>query len=74
MGRNSYEKVLSFDECQMEIWPVVVLCSQIITIPEQLRPCVSSSAEIPTALVQRLSKQGTPLTIIMCFYREVSCS
>ena len=59
MGRNSYEKVLSFDEWPYGNLPVVVLSSQTITIPEQLRPCVSSSAETATALVQRLSKQGT---------------
>lgn len=59
MGRNSYEKVLSFDEWPYGNLPVVVLSSQTITIPERLRPCVSSSAETPTALVQRLSKHGT---------------
>ena len=59
MGRNSYEKVLSFDEWPYRNIPVVVLSSQTITIPEQLRPFVSSSAETPTALVQRLSKQET---------------
>jgi dihydrofolate reductase len=58
MGRNSYEKVLSFDEWPYGNLPVVVLSSQTITIPEQLRPCVSSSAETPAALVQRLSEQG----------------
>ena len=59
MGRNSYEKVLSFDEWPYGNIPVVVLSSQTITIPEQLRPFLSSSAETPTALVQRLSKQET---------------
>jgi len=58
MGRNSYEKVLSFDEWPYGDLPVVVLSSQTITIPEQLRPCVSTSTETPLALVQRLSKQG----------------
>ena len=59
MGRNSYEKVLSFDEWPYGNIPVVFLSSQTITIPEKLRPFVSSSAETPIALVQRLSKQET---------------
>ena len=58
MGRNSYEKVLSFDEWPYADLPVVIMSSQTITIPEKLRTCVSTSAETPIALVQRLSKQG----------------
>jgi dihydrofolate reductase len=58
MGRHSYEKVLSFDEWPYGDLPVVVMSSQTITIPEQLRTCISTSAETPIALVQRLSKQG----------------
>lgn len=52
MGRNSYEKVLSFDEWPYGEFPVVVLSSQTIRIPEQLQTCVSTSAETPTALIQ----------------------
>lgn len=58
MGRNSYEQVVSFDEWPYGTLPVVVISCQTITIPEPLRPFVSSSAETPTALVERLSKQG----------------
>lgn len=58
MGRNSFEKVLSFDEWPYGDLPVVVISSQSITIPEQLRHCISISAETPSALVRRLSKQG----------------
>lgn len=58
MGRHSYEKVLSFDEWPYGDLPVVVMSSQTITIPEQLRTSVSTSAESPIVLVQRLSKQG----------------
>lgn len=58
MGRHSYEKVLSFDEWPYGDLPVVVMSSQTITIPDQLRNHLSTSAETPNALVQRLSKQG----------------
>ena len=58
MGRNSYEKVLSFNEWPYGDLPVVVLSSQQITVPQKLQTCVSTSTETPTALVQRLSKQG----------------
>ena len=58
MGRHSYEKVLSFEEWPYGDLPVVVMSSQKITIPQQLQTCVSTSAETPSALVQRLSKQG----------------
>lgn len=59
MGRNSYEKVLSFDEWPYGNLPVVVLSSKTIEIPEHLQPYVSSSVETPSELVERLSKQGT---------------
>jgi len=58
MGRNSYEKVFSFDEWPYGDLPVIVMSSQTIKIPEHLQNCVSTSAETPCALVQRLSKQG----------------
>lgn len=58
MGRNSYEKVLSFDEWPYGDLPVVVLSSQTIIIPEHLQSSVSTSTETPINLVQRLSKKG----------------
>ena len=58
MGRNSYEKVLSFDEWPYADLSVVVMSSQAITIPEHLKTCVTVSSENPAALVDRLSKQG----------------
>ncbi|MCL9685558.1 dihydrofolate reductase family protein [Legionella maioricensis] len=58
MGRNSYEKVLSFDEWPYVDLPVVVMSSQPITIPEHLRACVSTTREDPVSLVNRLSKLG----------------
>ncbi|VVC74987.1 hypothetical protein AQUSIP_02610 [Aquicella siphonis] len=57
MGRHSYEKVLSFDDWPYGNLPVVVMSSQALAIPEQLRACVTVSAETPVALVQRLSRQ-----------------
>ena len=58
MGRNFYEKVLSFDEWPYGELPVVVMSSQTVTIPQKLQASVSASTESPTALVQRLSNQG----------------
>lgn len=58
MGRHSFEKVLTFDEWPYGDLPVVVMSSQAVDIPEQLRTLVSVSSETPAALVQRLSKQG----------------
>lgn len=58
MGRNSYEKVLSFDEWPYVDLPVVVMSSQTIAIPEHLQTCVSVTREDPITLVNRLSKQG----------------
>ena len=58
MGRHSYEKVLSFDEWPYGDLPVVVMTTQTVKIPEQLRSHISTSAETPHALVQRLSNEG----------------
>jgi len=58
MGRHTFEKVLSFAEWPYGHLPVVVLSNQSIHIPENLQAYVSSSAETPHALVQRLSKEG----------------
>ena len=58
MGRNSYEKVLSFDEWPYADLPVVVMSSQAMSIPEHLKPCVTVSSENPADLVDRLSKEG----------------
>ena len=58
LGRNSYEKVLTFGE-----WPygdkrVVVLSSKALNIPPNLSTTVSSSSETPEALVHRLAHEG----------------
>jgi len=47
MGRNSYEKVLSFGSWQYTI-PVIVLTSKKIDIPTELSDKISISSETPT--------------------------
>ncbi len=58
MGRNSYEKVLSFDEWPYGNLPVVVMTSKTLNIPEHLSDFVSTSNETPLELVERLAGQG----------------
>lgn len=58
MGRNSFEKVLTYKE-----WPygkkrVIVLSSRDVDIPAGLAKTVSSSSEIPNDMIKRLSSQG----------------
>jgi dihydrofolate reductase len=58
MGRNTYEKVLTFGA-----WPygqkrVVVLSSGAVDIADDLQGTVSSSSEAPAELVARLSAEG----------------
>ncbi len=58
MGRNTFERVLGFDE-----WPygdkrIVVLSSRAIEIPAPLAASVTSSAEASGDLVGRLSAEG----------------
>ncbi len=57
MGRNTFEKVLSFDAWPYEK-PVVVLSRSRIEIPGALRGTVSASSESPVDLVMRLSGEG----------------
>lgn len=58
MGRNTFEKVLTFDA-----WPygdkrVIVLASRPLAIPDRLPPSVSASSETPGALAARLAGEG----------------
>ena len=58
MGRNSFEKVLSFGE-----WPygeirVVVLSRKGVDIPDKIKNRVSTSSEDPKSLVKRLAAEG----------------
>jgi len=56
MGRNSYEKVLSFGDWPYEK-PVIVLSRNNVDIPQELRNRVSCSSESPEALCTRLTKE-----------------
>lgn len=58
MGRNSFEKVLSFDSWPYQDLPVIVMSSQVIKVPDHLKKTVSTSSERPLELVKRLSQQG----------------
>lgn len=57
MGRNSYEKVLSFGGWPYEK-PVIVLSSRNLKIPEALKNQVYLSAETPEELCSRLANEG----------------
>lgn len=57
MGRNSYEKVLSFEPWPYTL-PVMVLSHHPIEIPMALQSTVQHVCESPRALVQRLSVLG----------------
>lgn len=59
MGRNSFEKVLSFDVP----WPygeknVVVLTSKGVEIPAELRDRVEAMSGTPTEIIARLTERG----------------
>ena len=60
MGRNTFEKVLSFGK---EAWaygelPVVVMSRSHVDIPDHLAKTVSSSSLNPKALVDKLASEG----------------
>ena len=58
MGRNSYEKVLSFDSWPYGDTPVTVLSRNPITFSENLSKTVQHSSEEPSDLCQRMSREG----------------
>ncbi|MBF0277366.1 MAG: dihydrofolate reductase [SAR324 cluster bacterium] len=58
MGRNTYEKVLSFGEWPYREKPVIVLSSRALEIPPDLRKMVEHSSETPEKLYKRLSEKG----------------
>jgi len=58
MGRNTFEKVLSFGEWPYEKLPVIVLSHSQITVPDAIASTVTASQESPVELVSRLSAQG----------------
>lgn len=58
MGRNSYEKVLSFGTWPYGETPVIVLSRKPIAFPDNLPKSVQHSSETPHELYQRLSRAG----------------
>lgn len=58
MGRNSYEKVISFGFWPYGDKPLIVLTSRELHIPEDLVDTVSSSSETPKELSERLAIDG----------------
>lgn len=58
MGRNTYEKVLSFGAWPYGEKKVIVLSSHELNIPEHLKQTVTHSDESPKVLHQRLSTEG----------------
>ncbi len=58
MGRNTFEKVLSFGEWPYGTLPVIVLSHHPLTPAESVPTTVTFSNESPTELVARLGAQG----------------
>lgn len=58
MGRNTYEKVLTFGEWPYGKTPVIVLSHRPLSLPPHLSGTVSHSAESPRELLTRLAAQG----------------
>lgn len=58
MGRNTYEKVLSFGVWPYENKKVMVLSSHHLNIPKSLEDTVSHSSETPHNLYKRLKDSG----------------
>jgi dihydrofolate reductase len=58
MGRNSYEKVLSFGVAWPYKKPVVVLTQRPLDIPDELATCVEAMSGSPAEIIARLGKRG----------------
>ncbi|MBD0268730.1 MAG: dihydrofolate reductase [Cyanobacteria bacterium Co-bin8] len=58
MGRNTFEKALSFGDWPYGSKPVVVLSRGSVSIPKAIADTVSASSEPPRALVERLAASG----------------
>ncbi len=58
MGRNTYEKVLSFGDWPYDNKLVIVLSSRALVIPDNLSNSVEHSSESPSELFERLSNKG----------------
>ncbi|MBB3206726.1 dihydrofolate reductase [Rhodopirellula rubra] len=58
MGRNTYEKVLSFGAWPYGEHRVIVLSRDEIVFPAEIPQCVTHSSESPEKLHRRLSEEG----------------
>lgn len=58
IGRNTFEKVLSFGQWPYGDKPVIVLSSNRIEIPDSLPEMVTWSSESPSELSDRLANEG----------------
>jgi dihydrofolate reductase len=58
MGRNSFEKVLTFPEWPYGNKPVIILSHRSISIPKHLVKSVETMSCSPQELVKRLSERG----------------
>lgn len=59
MGRNTFEKVLSFGQWSYGQMPVIILSGRQLSIPSDVPDTVTHSLEQPRALLGRLSSKGT---------------
>ncbi|MBL4891714.1 MAG: dihydrofolate reductase [Rhizobiaceae bacterium] len=58
MGRNTFEKVLTFGNWPYANKPVIVLSSHTLDIPENIAKTVSHSSKTPKELCARLEEEG----------------
>jgi len=58
MGRNTFEKVLSFDAWHYGEKPVVVLTTRSLKIPDKLAATVDTMQGTPAEVVEQLSARG----------------
>lgn len=58
MGRNTYEKVLTFDSWPYGKKPVVVLSHRPLDIPKSIAQSVESMSCTPAELISRLAARG----------------
>lgn len=58
IGRNTYEKVLTFGEWPYGDTPVIVMSHRPVSFPSHLPGTVCHSAEAPRALLNRLAAQS----------------
>jgi dihydrofolate reductase len=58
MGRNTYEKVLTFEKWYYGDKPVVVLTTRPLEIPERIASTVETMSGTPTEVVENLAARG----------------